>query len=79
VRVSISASRPIRQVIVVACLIVALAFAVVVVSTASMRAAVAQSAHSIATVAHTWSASFGANSLADGPNFVCGASSGGCP
>jgi hypothetical protein len=36
-------------------------------------------AQHISTVAHTWSATFGVNTLAAGPKIICGTASGPCP
>jgi hypothetical protein len=58
------------------CLIAGLTVIVLVALFTPARAAVAQD---ISTVAHTWSATFGGNSLADGPQIFCNSGSGGCP
>jgi hypothetical protein len=75
VRASIPATRPTVQFVLALCLISAIVIVGLVVLFV-MRAAIAQD---ISAVAHAWSMSFGANSLADGPHVLCNASSGGCP
>jgi hypothetical protein len=75
VRASIPLSRPVVQLVLALCLISAIVIVGLVVSFA-LRTTIAQD---LSAVAHAWSMSFGANALADGPNTLCNASSGGCP
>ena len=76
---SVSVAHRIAQLVVATSLIAALIFAVLVASPSPAPAAIAHGIQDISTVAHTWSATFGVNSLADGPQILCGSASGACP
>jgi uncharacterized membrane-anchored protein YitT (DUF2179 family) len=76
VRASIRASRLNIQLVVAICLISGLTVIALVALFTPAHAAVAQG---ISTVTHMWSATFGVNSLTDGPHVLCGSSSGPCP
>jgi hypothetical protein len=73
---SVPVARRSTQLVVAMCLIAGLTVIALAALFTPARAAIAQD---ISTVAHTWSATFGVNSLADGPQIMCGSSPGGCP
>ena len=75
-RASIRASRLNIQLVVAICLISGLT---VIALVALFTPAHATFAQDISTVAHSWSATFGVNTLTDGPHILCGSSSGPCP
>jgi hypothetical protein len=68
--------RFIAQPLVALILISAMLLVGLVASSAAARSAVAQG---VSTVAHTWSASSGANTLVNTPQSICADGHGGCP
>lgn len=73
---SVPVARRRTQLVVAMCLIAGLAVIALVALFTPARAAIAQD---ISTVAHSWSATFGVNTLVDGPHILCGSASGACP
>jgi hypothetical protein len=73
---SVPVSRRNTQLVVAMCLIASLTVIALVALFTPARVAIAQD---ISTVAHMWSATFGINTLGDGPQILCGSASGACP